>query len=43
VRYILSAAVGDITGSQIVTIFNDHAEQILGVDAREIERLKESV
>lgn len=41
VRYILSAAVGDITGSQIVTIFNDHAEQILGVKAKDVEQLKE--
>jgi len=40
-RYILSCIVGDTTGSQFVTIFNDQGVVLLGVPAKEIETLKE--
>jgi len=39
-RYILSCAISDISGSQFVTIFNDHAKMLLGVDAKIVENLK---
>jgi len=40
-RYILSCIVGDTTGSQFVTIFNDQGAMLLGVSAKEIETLKD--
>jgi replication factor A1 len=40
-RYILSCVVGDTTGSQFVTIFNDQGVTLLGVQAKEIESYKE--
>jgi replication factor A1 len=39
-RYILSCVVGDTTGSQYVTMFNDHGVALLGVPAKEVETLK---
>jgi replication factor A1 len=41
-RYILSCIVGDTTGSQFVTIFNDQGAALLGVPAKEVESYKES-
>jgi replication factor A1 len=40
-RYILSCIVGDTTGSQFVTIFNDQGTTLLGVPAREVEAVKD--
>jgi len=40
-RYVLSMSVGDTTGSQYVTCFNDQGEIILSHKAKELEDLKD--
>jgi replication factor A1 len=41
-RYLLTCVVGDTSGCQRVTMFNDQGLALLGVPAKEIEGLKES-
>lgn len=41
-RYILSACVGDHTGTVFVSVFNEVAEQLFGMSAAELTGLKDS-
>lgn len=40
-RYVLSCSVTDSTGHMWVTLFNDQAEKLLGIDATELVKKKE--